>query len=598
VELFQAIGRLPNLESLIVRFTRGGNESFKLTRQGIPPVSALKAALSSATYEEFEEEPTSNILHHKASAVRLAYLRQVLVGTTVVSQELPLISRSFNSVSSRWSLLILGLWFLVDKNSPVAAKELEATKEWQLLGENDTVAAGMHIRMDMTTGEKWVKLPDGGDESENGTEESKNSNTNAIAAVVQPDGSVEMKPDNAENRGYDYDMIHRTLSKLPPEEMEHYGGLPELPERKEENKRILTSKERQAFEARMAQIWEQRQAELREVQEMLMDVPEVLKERIRGIREYVKGPLEHLENVDLEKEEEKVPGTVTNIISLLKDLEYQLTDVDNARDFHTMGGWELLVSLLSEDLHVQNKTITKLSRKTEAKIRAVQAYAAWVVGTTVKNTGEFFPYAVERVKIGGSSTTTALDMLLDVFCRDYKDVQSWPIRILLEKSVYGLGSLLRSNRLSQTHLIEVNGATRLSGKLQQLLQVDISFHIKLVQRLLSLASDLITDIQLHGDDSTAALNQALIQDFTTKEWCDSVSSVLVSQVFLPVLVQETVMETVQSMAPYCTSWKGKLSEHKAALKAFQNKWKLRRDDFDPEHWDQLNENAIQAMNVL
>jgi len=95
---------------------------------------------------------------------------------------------------------------------------------------------------------------------------------------------------------------------------------------------------------------------------------------------------------------------------------------------------------------------------------------------------------------------------------------------------------LRSNRLSQTHLIEVNGATRLSGKLQQLLQVDISFHIKLVQRLLSLASDLITDIQLHGDDSTAALNQALIQDFTTKEWCDSVSSVLVSQVFLVVFI--------------------------------------------------------------
>ena len=74
VELFQAIGRLPNLESLIVRFTRGGNESFKLTRQGIPPVSALKAALSSATYEEYEDEPTSNILHQKASAVQLAYL--------------------------------------------------------------------------------------------------------------------------------------------------------------------------------------------------------------------------------------------------------------------------------------------------------------------------------------------------------------------------------------------------------------------------------------------------------------------------------------------------------------------------------------------
>ena len=32
------------------------------------------------------------------------------------------------------------------------SKEMEVTKEWQLVGENDTIPAGMHIRMDMTTG--------------------------------------------------------------------------------------------------------------------------------------------------------------------------------------------------------------------------------------------------------------------------------------------------------------------------------------------------------------------------------------------------------------------------------------------------------------
>jgi hypothetical protein len=40
----------------------------------------------------------------------------------------------------------------------VNGKEIVAQRDtWTLIGENDTVDAGMHIRIDMTTGEKWVK---------------------------------------------------------------------------------------------------------------------------------------------------------------------------------------------------------------------------------------------------------------------------------------------------------------------------------------------------------------------------------------------------------------------------------------------------------
>lgn len=484
--------------------------------------------------------------------------------------------------------LVLLIW-------TVSAKEIEATNEWQLLGENDTIPAGMHVRMDMTTGEKWVKLPD--DDDGDGP-----TTTSMAAAIVSTDGSVDMDNDGNHDMHrpkYDFEMMHRTLSKLPPEEMERYGGLPELPD-SNPKRTVLTSQERQAFEKRMAKIWDQRQAELKELQAMLMDLPEVLKERIRGIQQYLKDPLEELRKVNLEKEQDgEGQGMVTDIISLLTDLEFQLTDVDNARDFHTLGGWELVVALLSEDMHVQNKTISKLSRATETKVRAVQSHAAWTIGTAVKNTGEFYPYAVEAVKVG-TKMTTALDMLLDVFCKNYKDEQWWPIRTLLAKSIYAIGSLLRGNRLAQAHLIQNDGAAKLCDKLRQLVMDRLSSDVKLIQRLLSLASDLIIDIQMDGDKSSTLLNDAIVKAFSTVEWCNVVSTVFITETLLPIRVQETVMETFSTLAPHCSSkgWDAKSMEHKNAIQRFQDGWQQNSDDFDPEHLKQLNQQAIQVTSLL
>lgn len=37
--------------------------------------------------------------------------------------------------------------------------EIVATNDWQAIGPNDTLPAGLEIRMDMTTGGKWARLP-------------------------------------------------------------------------------------------------------------------------------------------------------------------------------------------------------------------------------------------------------------------------------------------------------------------------------------------------------------------------------------------------------------------------------------------------------
>jgi len=41
----------------------------------------------------------------------------------------------------------------------IIAKEIIATYEWQKLGPTDTVPAGLEIRMDLSGGGKWARLP-------------------------------------------------------------------------------------------------------------------------------------------------------------------------------------------------------------------------------------------------------------------------------------------------------------------------------------------------------------------------------------------------------------------------------------------------------
>lgn len=58
-----------------------------------------------------------------------------------------------------WWCLLCVLSFTL-KISVVNAREVKETHEWTSLGEHDTITVGMHVCMDMTTVEEWVKLPD------------------------------------------------------------------------------------------------------------------------------------------------------------------------------------------------------------------------------------------------------------------------------------------------------------------------------------------------------------------------------------------------------------------------------------------------------
>jgi hypothetical protein len=151
-------------------------------------------------------------------------------------------------------------------------------------------------------------------------------------------------------------------------------------------------------------------------------------------------------------------------------------------------------------------------------MRAVKAHAAWANDTAVKNTGEFFPFAVEKLKIGDVKST-AIDLLIDVFCNEYKYPNTWEMRPLLAKSVYVIGALLRGNRMTLQN--RQFGSVR--GKFRQLLLGRVtSANTKLIQRMLSLASDLVSDVKLHGEESTEELHNKSIESFTSSDWCGAI----------------------------------------------------------------------------
>ncbi|GAX17007.1 hypothetical protein FisN_5Hh389 [Fistulifera solaris] len=461
------------------------------------------------------------------------------------------------------------LWsFLISSYIPSWAKEIEATEEWTLLGENDTVDAGMHIRIDMTTGEKWVKLISD-DDSKSSTQDVQVSTDGGMQLVPRKDS-----PDPT-TIPYDFDMMHRTLSKLPEDEQEQLG-LPSLPEG---TVQALSANERHEFERTMTKIWEKRQAQLKAVmEESVADLPEILKDRIARIQEYIMNPVAHLETADFEN---TVEGQVSHILSVVQDLEFSLSDVDMARDFFTMGGWNLLLSLISEDVHTSpNATSTHHLRD---KINMLQGHAAWALGTSVKNVGEFYPFATAKVHLfgNGERVVSAIQLLLEEYDRattsELQSDESTQSRYFkCQKLLYAMGSLLRANRAAQTQFVGFGGPMKLGAQLAKSFEQDESMRPgKTKESLLVLANDLVSDVTLHPGKSEQ-VDDAIIQSFSTSIWCDSILLALESDFRL----QEKAFEATRTFLPHCrwqanditnalsklrSSWEGTGNERDADL---------------------------------
>mmetsp|Transcript_17717 Transcript_17717/g.26020 ORF Transcript_17717/g.26020 Transcript_17717/m.26020 type:complete len:576 (+) Transcript_17717:123-1850(+) len=504
------------------------------------------------------------------------------------------------------------------------AKEIVATSEWTLLGENDTVPAGLHIKVDLTTGQKWAKLVDekedgdtmnaipveaevtvNGDASTSlsvvSTTSSSSSVWDVVSEVPVSGDDEDDEDDSGKKDSYDYAAMYRTLSNLPSDEKERMGGLPELPASYGTSSVKLTKKEKAAFEKKMKALWEARQEEIRKFQEeFVADMPKILRARIDVLKSYVRDPSTHLRKLDLNKddeyleedtpdeaEEEDEKYYTLDIIEALKDIEYHLSDIDMARDFYTLGGWPYLLSLLSDSVHYRavapvNETSSEFMEITAEKINAIQMYAAWVVGTAVKNTEEFHGWATEKVILvepgkendgnedARSEPLSAISLLISSLKASSSAVSGGKKYFNMErqKNLYALGGLLRGNRSAQRHFIELGGPDALVKTVSE--SIESAVERKYASRTLLLADDIIADLVLHGIEDGLSEEDVKnwIHKFTSPGWCDLPIRMLgISNV----PIREKAIQSLGTMSPYCIessedAWRKEASD---ALKKVQ-----------------------------
>ncbi|KAL7429966.1 hypothetical protein ACHAXH_003507 [Discostella pseudostelligera] len=490
----------------------------------------------------------------------------------------------------------------------VESKEIVGTHEWQRLGENDTLPAGLHVKLDLSTGEKWAKLPSNDDDDNNDNEEKidgdaggSGSGGSSVVSSAVMDGTgaltildnnehhhdstqheassnanIDAKEDNDDAK---YLMMHRVMSKLPPDELERFGGLPALPSPDNNTAMAmqqLTDEQRQIFQKRMDELWTQRQLELKQAQETLADFPEMLKERMATMRHYledVEGSLrmvleerqqransvqkdgddDNAEEVEDEKDEVVLAN---DIVLALRDLEYLLSDVDNARDFHTMGGWPILVALLDENVHHSIPMSEEEARDEEVLVLVdeVRALAALCIGTAVSNLDEFRSWALEDVSLAIAKLShrqqlnvekvdkvSAVSLLLATFEDELSlrsqlmgegsmaipntstaaatstSISSWSNARYQShatyklRAIYALGALMRGNPPAQQYFALHHGPEAIVrdalGTLSSVrgpsALADGGFtklDYKFASKVLALGEDVIMDVLLHGDE--------------------------------------------------------------------------------------------------
>ena len=248
---------------------------------------------------------------------------------------------------------------------------------------------------------------------------------------------------------------------------------------------ILAGTERAVL---LTEAWTRRQAEFKMVVETLVKPAEYMAELSSILRN-----TSHTEDAVLQE--------------TLKELEFLLSDIDNARDFHTIGAWPTLVGILDE----------KYSEETRAR-------AAWAIGSAVKNSYDYQLWTLERFQPDGnvkisdisnvsdlvpaiepvdiSNSKSCLEMLVNIIwesgypkqhdsgsieCKVINDAKSVGRDHLLRRTLYAVFTAARGNPDVQDALLAIDlNFNKFASRSSNDSTTDLMFESKFVNALESL----------------------------------------------------------------------------------------------------------------
>lgn len=219
------------------------------------------------------------------------------------------------------------------------------------------------------------------------------------------------------------------------------------------------------------------------------------------------------------------------LVEILTELESLVSDIDNARDFHTIGGWNTVVPLLDDD-----------------EPASIRALAALVIGTSIKNDYDFQLWTMGPISYttrdGSIKSACALDRLLEMLQRASKPVSEEDE--LQRRVLYGLAAAARGNPDVQSALLSRNVKVALSDNneetIVQIVKRRIQQHQSLyfasnfqsyphillkmwqfvsdmVEERRYVKQDLLNEIQISDSSKQEVIGLKLLgEEFCTFEW--------------------------------------------------------------------------------
>lgn len=262
--------------------------------------------------------------------------------------------------------------------------------------------------------------------------------------VVSLDGLQEHATSEQEK----IDTIVRAFQRLPPNELERLNV--------DISKTILagTQEAEQLFNS-----WKMRQEELQHAMKSLLKPAEAMANYT-----------EQLKNLSVNAVNEKR--------QILIDLESLLLDIDNARDFHTIGAWPVLLQHLHYSYPMEVRTL-----------------AAWAVGSAMKNSYDYQLWLLENVEISTKYNTTGIDLLLQMLYDASHASNSVDVDFQ-KRALYAISSALRGNLDIQDQVLFKGSLEDKKYNIFQCLKVlamknDTTPEV--MRRIWSLASDILEE---------------------------------------------------------------------------------------------------------
>ena len=217
-----------------------------------------------------------------------------------------------------------------DSDSATEGKLFEPTAEWKRIGDDETIPPGLHVRINLQTGEKEAKLM-----HESEQERVENSNTNALSGQEEADAQSVLYRDtrrvnhfgesdrvgivNKKSVAFTMDQLRESLKEHKQDTL-HF--LPYIPGDPPSAATDLSNKPMDDDEGRK--------------KDEVMD-----KFGEKFLTKEHRAMLEHFDTLS------KTSTTVDDLVHAMHELDYFVHQLDNGEFFATVGGLSLVMKFLN-----------------------------------------------------------------------------------------------------------------------------------------------------------------------------------------------------------------------------------------------------------